>query len=94
MMYDDSLQDEIISLNSGFQFKKDDFCSIIMSTYNCNKEMIKQMNKAGGYTKVEEDKSEDHYYLNITIVHQTVSYEFDRTSSNMIIYNNQAYKKQ
>ena len=67
----------------GYEFTKDDICSVFYNTKSCNKtqiDLFKDTNQANVY----EEISDDRYFLELTYYNLTVEYEFFKVSSTRI----------
>ena len=67
----------------GYEFTKDDICSVLYNTKSCNKtqiDLFKDTNQANVY----EEISDDRYYIEITYLTQTSQLEFIKISTTRI----------
>ena len=67
----------------GYEFTKDDICSVLYNTKSCNKtqiDLFKDTNQANVY----EEISDDRYYIEITYLAQTSQLEFIKISTTRI----------
>ena len=67
----------------GYEFTKDDICSILYNTKSCNKasiDLFKDINQVNVY----EEISDDRYLIEITSLNSTSQLEFIKVSSTRI----------
>ena len=81
-LYEDTLE---LGIENGFEFTKDDFCSVTGTTKMCNKASFDLMiNTPNVEVNVYEEISDDRYFLELTYYNLTVEYEFFKVSSTRI----------
>lgn len=69
----------------GFKFTSNDFCVIVLSNLeSCFNEQLDQTSNAGGTTNVSETITDNNYTIEITLISQTVTYQFEKVSSTQI----------
>ena len=69
----------------GYEFTKDDICSVLYNTKSCNKASIDMwINAPNVEVNVYEEISDDRYFLELTYYNLTVEYEFFKVSSTRI----------
>jgi len=69
----------------GFEFTKDDFCTVMVTSKTCNKASIDNFkNIPNGGANVYEEISDDRYFLELTHYTITTEYEFIKVSSTRI----------
>ena len=74
-----------LGVESGFEFTKDDFCTVMNTIKTCNKVSIDNFkNIPNGGANVYEEISDDRYFLEITQYTTTIEYEFIKVSSTII----------
>ena len=79
---EDSLE---LGVESGYEFTKDDFCTVINTIKMCSKASIDNFkNIPNGGANVYEEISDDRYFLEITQYTTTIEYEFIKVSSTII----------
>ena len=76
-----------IGLRNGFDFKVDDFCTVVTTFASCNKEMLALYgdNENSLFVDVQEEISAIRYAIDITMVSSTTSYIFEKIDNNHII---------
>ena len=75
------------SVNSGFKFTSDDFCTVIFTSSACNKEAINLYKGTQIFTNVKEEITNSTYSIEITIGSGTTYYEFEKVSATSISAN-------
>lgn len=70
--------------STGYTFKKNDFCLNVFNTQTCFGESNNLIKSGGGYTEVEEEKSDNEYKISITQVNTTVIYHFKKITAKKI----------
>ena len=79
---EDSLE---LGVESGYEFTKDDFCTVMNTIKTCNKASIDAFkNIPNGGANVYEEISDDRYFLELTHYTTTIEYEFIKVSSTII----------
>ena len=74
-----------LGIKSGYEFTKDDFCTVINTSKTCNKASIDNFkNIPNGGANVYEEISDDRYFLELTHYTITTEYEFIKVSSTRI----------
>lgn len=71
-------------INNGYRFASDDFCLVTLGGQSCFKESITLTNNAGATTNVEEQITDNSYFIEITLGSQIVTYDFERISNTEI----------
>ena len=69
----------------GYEFTKDDICSVLYNTKSCNKASIDMwINAPNVEVNVYEEISDDRYFIEITSLNSTSQLEFIKVSSTRI----------
>ena len=69
----------------GYEFTKDDICSVFYNTKSCNKASIDMwINAPNVEVNVYEEISDDRYFIEITSLNSTSQLEFIKVSSTRI----------
>ena len=75
--------DNVVS-NSGFSFKKDDFCSIFSNVETCFQGQIENATTVNQSSDVTEESTADNYSITIVLGSLTSVYQFKRISDTKI----------
>lgn len=78
----------------GFRFTSNDVCNMNSTMFTCYKEMIDHLNRSQLYANVTEEISDTKYYVEITNINTTNSYQFEKISANRIKWVNAAFNSQ
>lgn len=71
-------------ISFGYRFSSDNFCSILLSSENCNKEYFELIKKTGITVTIIEDISSTEYKFSYILQGQSISYHFVKISEKEI----------
>ena len=69
-----------VDFDSGFEFKKNDFCIVNGNYSQCYQSSIDLLSQNSNDVSVKEEISSDRYFIELTIVSQIVTYEYEKFS--------------
>ena len=73
-----------VDFDSGFEFKKNDLCIVSGNYSQCYQSSIDLLSQNSNDVSVKEEISSDRYFIELTMVSQIVTYEFEKVSESMI----------
>ena len=73
-----------VDFDSGFEFKKNDFCIINGNFSQCYQSSIDLLSQNSNDVSVKEEISSDRYFIELKMVSNIFTYEFEKVSESMI----------
>ena len=73
-----------VDFDSGFEFKKNDFCIINENFSQCYQSSIDLLSQNSNDVSVKEEISSDRYFIELKMVSNIFTYEFEKVSESMI----------
>tara|TARA_A200000113_G_C8677379_1_gene294363 strand:+ start:235 stop:636 length:402 start_codon:yes stop_codon:yes gene_type:complete len=78
------LQVNGVDYDGGFEFKKNDFCSVSANYATCYQNSINISSQTQLDTNVFEEISSNRYFIELTIAGSILTYEFEKVSESII----------
>ena len=73
-----------VDIDSGFEFKKNDLCIVNGNYSQCYQSSIDLLSQNSNDVSVKEEISSDRYFIELTMLSQIVTLEFEKVSESMI----------